>query len=108
MDRMYDERHGDIHFDEEDPQSEFYNPKCIRDLYIDLANGVFDRAFDLNSDDNYYEDDAAEYYDADDDNDDDIYDDADDDADKENYYINGDDISNYEDVSNNQKEIDNA
>ena len=78
MDRMYDERYGDIHFDEEDPQSEFYNPKCIRDLYVDLANGIFDRAFDLNSDDNYYEDEADDeddeevvdeeddgYYDAD-------------------------------------------
>jgi hypothetical protein len=48
---MYDERYGDIHFEEEDPQSEFYNPKCIRDVYLDLINGVFDQPAD-----EYYED----------------------------------------------------
>jgi len=66
MDRIYDERYGDIHFDEEDPQSEFFNPKCCRDLYLDLVNGVFDQDIyndeDYNDEDNYDED----YYDEED------------------------------------------
>ena len=79
MDRMYDERYGDIHFDEEDPHSEFYNPKCIRDVYIDLANGLFDKAFNLNDDDYYYDD--AD--DEEDEEDDEAYDDGYYDADNE-------------------------
>ena len=51
MDRMYDERYGDIHFDEEDPQSELYNPKCCRNVYLDLIRGVFDEAFENYNDD---------------------------------------------------------
>jgi len=67
MDRIYDERYGDIHFDEEDPHSEFFNPKCCRDLYLDLVNGVFDQYIYINKDnydneDNYDED----YYDEED------------------------------------------
>jgi hypothetical protein len=66
MDRIYDERYGDIHFDEEDPHSEFFNPKCCRDLYLDLVNGVFDQDIyndeDYNDEDNYDED----YYDEED------------------------------------------
>jgi len=60
MDRIYDERYGDIHFDEEDPYSDFFNPKCCRDLYLDLVNGVFDQDI-YNDEDNYDED----YYDED-------------------------------------------
>lgn len=30
-----------IYFDEEDINSEFFNPNCCRNLYLDLANGVF-------------------------------------------------------------------
>jgi hypothetical protein len=100
MDRLYDERYGDIHFEEEDPQSEFYNPKCIRNVYLDLVNGVFDKAFNLNDDDYYYEndgDDGDDDYDGDDDGDDDY-------QDEDNFYINGDDVSNYEDISNPQTE----
>jgi hypothetical protein len=67
MDRIYDERYGDIHFDEEDPHSEFFNPKCCRDLYLDLVNGVFDQDIYIDEDnydnqDNYDED----YYDEED------------------------------------------
>ena len=54
MSGIYDERYGDIWFEEEDPTSEFYNPKCCRDVYIDLVNGVFD--VDLND----YEDEEEE------------------------------------------------
>lgn len=54
MSGIYDERYGDIWFEEEDPTSEFYNPKCCRDVYIDLVNGVFD--VDLND----YEDEDEE------------------------------------------------
>ncbi len=38
----YDEHYGDIFFEEEDPQSEFYNPKCCTNVYVDLASGKFD------------------------------------------------------------------
>jgi len=61
MDRIYDERYGDIHFDEEDPHSEFFNPKCCRDLYLDLVNGVFDQDIYIDED-NY---DNEDYYDED-------------------------------------------
>ena len=77
---MYDERYGDIHFDEEDPNSEFYNPKCIRDVYIDLANGLFDKAFNLNDDDYYYDDADDE---EDEEEDEEAYDDGYYDADNE-------------------------
>ena len=80
MNRMYDERYGDIHFDEEDPNSEFYNPKCIRDVYIDLANGLFDKAFNLNDDDYYYDDADDE---EDEEEDEEAYDDGYYDADNE-------------------------
>jgi hypothetical protein len=83
---MYDERYGDIHFEEEDPHSEFYNPKCCRNVYLDLVNGIFEKK--LTIDDDVY----------------DSQDDIDDTHDDDNYYINGDDMSNYEDISNNQKE----
>jgi|UniRef100_A0A6C0LJS9 hypothetical protein len=59
MSGIYDERYGDIWFEEEDPTSEFYNPKCCRDVYIDLVNGVFD--VDLND----YEDEEEEEEDED-------------------------------------------
>jgi hypothetical protein len=61
MSGIYDERYGDIWFEEEDPTSEFYNPKCCRDVYIDLVNGVFD--VDLNDyEDEEEEEDDWEYY----------------------------------------------
>jgi hypothetical protein len=66
MSGIYDERYGDIWFEEEDPTSEFYNPKCCRDVYIDLVNGVFD--VDLNDyedeeeKDEEEEEDYWEYY----------------------------------------------
>ena len=61
MSGIYDERYGDIWFEEEDPTSEFYNPKCCRDVYIDLVNGVFD--VDLNDyEDEEEEEDYWEYY----------------------------------------------
>jgi hypothetical protein len=79
MDRMYDERYGDIHFEEEDPQSIFYNPKCCRNVYLDLVNGVFDEEptnddiyqdYDDNDDneeeeEEIDEEDAEAYYEAD-------------------------------------------
>jgi len=61
MSGAYDERYGDIWFEEEDPTSEFYDPKCCRDMYIDLVNGVFD--IDLNADDcDYWGEDEDDYY----------------------------------------------
>lgn len=30
-----------IYFDEEDITSDLFNPNCCRNLYLDLANGVF-------------------------------------------------------------------
>jgi hypothetical protein len=32
-----------IWFEEEDPTSEFYKPECCRNVYLDLASGVFDK-----------------------------------------------------------------
>jgi hypothetical protein len=57
MDNMYDDRLGDIWFDEEDPTSEFYKPECCRNVYYDLAIGVFDYDADseYDDDDSYYE-----------------------------------------------------
>lgn len=71
MDRMYDERYGDIHFEEEDPQSIFYNPKCIRNVYLDLVRGVFDEAptnddIYQDNDDNEEEEDIQEEIDEED------------------------------------------
>jgi len=67
MDRIYDERYGDIHFDEEDPHSEFFNPKCCRDLYLDLVNGVFDQDIYIDEDNYDNEEDYDEdYYDEED------------------------------------------
>jgi len=60
MSGIYDERYGDIWFEEEDPTSEFYNPKCCRDVYIDLVNGVFD--VDLNDYEDEEEDDEEDYW----------------------------------------------
>jgi|LakMenE18May11ns_1017448.scaffolds.fasta_scaffold9959366_19 hypothetical protein len=54
MDNMYDDRLGDIWFDEEDPTSEFYKPECCRNVYYDLAIGVFD--YDADSEYEDYED----------------------------------------------------
>jgi hypothetical protein len=47
---LFDDRYGDIWFEEEDPDSECYNPESCRNVYIDLALGIFD----INPDD-YYE-----------------------------------------------------
>ena len=65
MDNMYDDRLGDIWFEEEDPMSEFYKPECCRNVYYDLIIGVFD--YDADSeydadDDSYYEEYEKNYY----------------------------------------------
>ncbi len=61
MSAIYDERYGDIFFEEEDPTSEYYNPNCCRDVYLDLVNGVFDMNLDEDNDGQY--DEEEEYYD---------------------------------------------
>lgn len=33
-----------IWFEEEDPTSEYYKPECCRNVYVDLASGVYDKA----------------------------------------------------------------
>jgi|LauGreDrversion4_2_1035121.scaffolds.fasta_scaffold1385806_1 hypothetical protein len=70
---IYDEHFGDIWFDEEDPHSINYNPAYCRNVYIDLAFGVFDYNDDPYYDDSYYDeycDYDDRYYDADDEFDD--------------------------------------
>lgn len=63
MDNMYDDRIGDIWFDEEDPTSEFYNPACCRNVYYDLVIGVFDNDNEHDYDaDSEYDEDIDEYY----------------------------------------------
>jgi hypothetical protein len=50
-----------IWFEEEDPDSEFYNPKCCRNVYIDLILGNFDYLDNQNHEEEYYID-EEEYY----------------------------------------------
>jgi len=58
---LSDERYGDIWFEEEDPTSDLYNPKCCRNVYMDLVNGVFD--YDFDDDENYADYDTDYDYD---------------------------------------------
>jgi hypothetical protein len=57
---MYDEHYGDIWFEEEDPDSECYNPKLCRNVYVDLASGALDQDLKDDEEDFYYEDDYYE------------------------------------------------
>jgi hypothetical protein len=42
-----------IWFREEDPEDELYNPKCCRNVYLDIVCGYFDYQYDDEYD--YYE-----------------------------------------------------
>ena len=61
------EGNSGIWFSEEDPDDPLYNPKCCRDVYVDLACGYFDR-LDVNDDVVCKYDYEYDAYDADDDN----------------------------------------